>query len=93
LKPSKNALSQALKIVKPDITKAELFKLIDVPACFTTTTRYWLGTYGNKPWDERSADERTVALEKAKELISTASRPLDRGASRQRGSATILAEL
>jgi hypothetical protein len=39
LKASKNALSQALKIVKPDVTKPELFNLIDVPACFTTTTR------------------------------------------------------
>lgn len=38
---SKNALSQALKVVKPDISKQDLFALIEVPACFTTTTRYW----------------------------------------------------
>jgi hypothetical protein len=70
LKPSKNALSQALKILKPEITKAELFNLIDVPTCFTTTTRYWLGTYGNKPWEQRSDEERTAALQRAKELVS-----------------------
>lgn len=76
MKPSKNALSQALKIVKPDITKAELFDLLEVPACFTTVTRYWLGTYGNKPWAERSNEDRKVALERAKELVSNAGTPL-----------------
>ncbi len=75
VKPSKNALSQALKIVKPDITKEELFTLIDVPACFTTVTRYWLGTYSNKPWEQRSDEERTIALDKAKELIFAAALP------------------
>ena len=76
MKPSKNALSQALKLVKPDITKTELFKLLEVPACFTTVTRYWLGTYSNKPWETRSEEERTAALERAKELVSNADTPL-----------------
>lgn len=75
MKVSKNALSQALKVVKPDITKAELFRLIDVPTCFTTTTRYWLGTYGNKPWEERGDEERKAALQAAKELISSTGAP------------------
>jgi len=93
-KTSKSALSQALEIVKPDITKPELFKLIEVPTCFTTVTRYWLGTYTNKPWEQRSDEERNAALETAKKLISTASRPPDRGeANRQRETATVLAEL
>jgi hypothetical protein len=70
MKLSKNVLSQALKIVKPDITKAELFKLIEVPACLTTTTRYWLATYDIKPWEDRSREERIAALKAAKEMIS-----------------------
>ncbi len=74
-KISKNALSHALKIVKPDITKSELFKLIGVPCCFTTTTRYWLGTYDNKPWDERSDEERRAALQMARELVSATLMP------------------
>jgi hypothetical protein len=78
LKPSKNVLSQAIKIVKPDITKAELFKLIEVPACFTTTTRYWLGTYDIKPWEERSNEERSAALQTAKKLIDDSLMYLER---------------
>jgi hypothetical protein len=77
VKASKNSLSQALKLVKPDITKEELFKLIKVPACFTTTTRYWLGTYSNKPWEQRSDEERTAALQRAKELVSEFSAKTD----------------
>lgn len=76
-KPSKNALSQALKIVMPNITKAELFKLIEVPGCFTTTTRYWLRTYDIKPWEERSNGERRAALQMAKELVSEFSAKAD----------------
>jgi len=70
VKPSKSALSQALKIVKPEITQTELFTLIEVPVCFTTKMRYWLETYDNKPWEQRSDEERTVALQRAKELVS-----------------------
>lgn len=72
MKTSKNALSQALKIVKPEITQTELFFLIDVPKCFTTVTRYWLGTYNPKPWENRSEEERAAALEEARRLISAA---------------------
>jgi len=70
LKISKNAISQALRLVKPNITKEELFRLIEVPACFTTTTRYWLHSYSNKPWAQRSEEERTAALQRARELVS-----------------------
>lgn len=75
---SKNALSQALKVVKPHITKAELFGLLEVPACFTTTTRYWLGTYDAKHWEARSSAERNAALQTAKELVSSAGAPLEK---------------
>jgi len=68
-KISKNALSQALRILMPEIKKPELFGLIGVSASLATSARYWR-EYNVKCWEERSAEERTAALEKAKELIS-----------------------
>ena len=78
MKASKNALSQALKIVCPNITKGELLDLLDVPPTMTTSMRYWYGKYDIMPWEKRSAEEQQLAIQAAKELIeSTESEAVD----------------
>jgi hypothetical protein len=42
MRPSKNAVSQALRIVEPDLSKGELLALLGVPPTMTTTMRYGL---------------------------------------------------
>ena len=71
MKPSKNAISQALRIVNPDITKLELLNLLGVPPTMTTSMRYWYGKYDALPWEKRSGDERTAAIRAAMNLIGT----------------------
>jgi hypothetical protein len=71
MKPSKNAISQALRIVNPDLTKTKLLNLIGVPPTMTTSMRYWYGKYDILPWEKRSGDEQTAAIRVAKELIGT----------------------
>ncbi|HWB86339.1 MAG TPA: hypothetical protein VG675_19515 [Bryobacteraceae bacterium] len=71
MKPSKNALSQALRILNPHITKGELLNLLGVPPTMTTSMRYWYGKYDILPWEKRSGDEQTAAIRAAKELIGT----------------------
>lgn len=72
--PSKNAIAQALKIVKRKINKQELLALIEVPVCFTTTVRYWDETFDIRPWRMRSREERKAALQVAKDLIAAATK-------------------
>jgi len=70
---TKNAIAQALKRVNPDIEKLELFRLINVPDCMTTNTRYWRETYDIKPWEGRAPEERAAAIQAAHKLLGTKS--------------------
>lgn len=70
MNPSKNAISQALKIINPAITKTELFTALNVPDTMTTTLRYWKGTYNILPWEERSEEEQNAALDAARKLTN-----------------------
>lgn len=70
MNPSKNAISQALKIVNPNITKEQLFVALNVPDTMTTTLRYWKGTYNILPWENRTQEERDAALEAAKQQLN-----------------------
>jgi hypothetical protein len=70
MEPSKNAVAQALKIVKPEIGMKELFRLLDVPEVMTTRYRYWKETYNIKPWAQRSLEEQEIALQTARKLLA-----------------------
>jgi len=67
---TKNALCQALKIVKPAITRHELFALLKCGSGVTQVNRYWRETYNIKPWNTRTEAEQNKALSAARELIN-----------------------
>lgn len=69
MKPSKNAIAQALRIVHPNLTKGELLGLLRVPPTMTTSMRYWYGVYNILPWQKRTSDEQDAAIRAAKALI------------------------
>jgi hypothetical protein len=68
--PSKNAISQAIKIVCPGITKKRLFHLIQVPVCRRASARYWEECYNILPWHRRSESEKEAAISEANRLIA-----------------------
>lgn len=67
--PTKNAISQAIKIIKPDIKRKEFFKVLKTPDCLTSSLRYWQEKYNIKSWDKRKEKEKQEALRVAKKML------------------------
>jgi len=57
---SKNAVSQALRLLAPQIKRTDFFKMLGVRECKGTAMRYW-NEYKITPWVSRTADEKTIA--------------------------------
>ncbi len=67
---SKNAIVQAVKRLRPKITRNALFALFELPHTFTTHNRYWSETYNIQPWADRSDVEQHGALTAAIKLLN-----------------------
>lgn len=64
-----NAICQAVKRLVPGISRNAHRSVCGYPNCVTATNRYWRETYNIKPWEERSDEERSEAVERAKLLV------------------------
>ena len=67
--PSLNACAQALKRVKPDLSRDDFFNILGVPECGLSRSRYWDESYNILPWHLRTALERAHATEVAEVAI------------------------
>lgn len=71
MEPSKNAICQAVKRLRPGITRNVLFEVMGLPHTYTTHNRYWAETYNILPWNERTETERQAALVKAQSMLDS----------------------
>ena len=66
---SLNAVAQALKR-RFKVSREQMFDMLDVPVCMTSTNRYWLEKYNIQEWVKRSDEERLRALDAAEHIYA-----------------------
>lgn len=66
---SLNAVAQALKR-RFNVSREQMFDMLAVPVCMTSTNRYWRENYNIQEWVKRSDEERLRALDAAEHIYT-----------------------